>query len=184
MMKSILTVMCIALCLGVVGCEKDSVVEVEDLNSNDIESARDQVSPMNVLENIALAYRTRDSELYEEQLDPSFVVGFFEPQPAIGGGVVRGLTYEQNMTSVVELFADANSLTFEMKYEKPVPSEFSNYPGSEGYYQVNAHEVNLRIDSLRYNNVLAVVGGRAAYVLKNFGTVDRPHWKLVFQETH
>ena len=182
-MKSGLTFICMVLCLGVVGCEKDSVVEVVDLNGDDIESARDPVTAESVIENIALAYRTRDLELYEEQLHPDFVVGFFEPMPAVDGGEVTGLSYDKNLESVAEMFADAHSITCEMTYETPVPSEFQDYPASEGYYQVNVHNFNLRIDSRRYDRVLMVSNGQTVLVLQDFG-VDRPDWKLVFEETH
>lgn len=183
-MKSALTLIIVILCLGVVGCEKDSAVQVVDLNGNDVESARDPVTAESVIENIALAYRTRDLELYEEQLDPSFVIGFPEPFPAVDGGVVTGLSFEQNMESVYEMFTDAYSLDFDMTYETAVPSEFDDYPASEGYYQVNVHNFNLRIDSRRYERVLVVANGQIEFVLKDFGTADRPEWKLVFEATH
>jgi hypothetical protein len=183
-MKSELTLIIVVLCLVVVGCERESVVKVVDLNGDDIESAREPLTPESVIENIALAYRTRDLELYEEQLDPSFVIEFFESMPAVDGGVVMGLSYEKNMESVSEMFADAYSLTFEMTYETAVPSEFDDYPASEGYYQVNVHNFNLRIDSRRYERVLVVANGQTVFVLKDFGTAERADWKLVFEETH
>ena len=183
-MKTTLIIFCLALCLGVPGCQEDPVIQVVDLNGDDVESARDPVTPESVIENMALAYRTRDLELYEEQLHPDFVVGFFEPMPAVHGGEVTGLSYEKNLESVVEMFADAHSITCEMTYETPVPSEFSDYPASEGYYQVNVHNFNLRIDSRRYDSVLVVANGQVVLVLKDFGTADRPDWKLVFEETH
>lgn len=183
-MKTLRTMICLSLCLILVGCEEDPVIQVVDLNGDDVESARDPVTAESVIENIALAYRTRDVELYEDQLHPDFVVGFFEPMQATDGGEVTGLSYEKNLESVVEMFADAHSITCDMTYETPVPSEFSDYPASEGFYQVNVHNFNLRIDSRRYDRELVVANGQTVFVLKDFETAGRPDWKLVFEETH
>ncbi len=178
-MRRSLLIMAAAVSLLLSGCERDPVVV--HLNGADIDTPRDQSSPTNVIENLALAHRLRDIELYKRQLDPSFMVQFSRTIGSDEFGWSNGMSYEDDILSTTSMFNGSTAIEFEMAYEKPVPSEVPSYPASEGYWQIRVHSVNISIRLKNMDNTYVVSHEETMYVLKDCSESRTPEWRAVYQ---
>jgi len=180
-MKSTLVVFIgmIAAAVSLVGCGDDHTVEIVHLSSVDADVPRDQSCPENVVENLAVAYRLQDFELYQRQLDPSFMVKFSSPI-----GDMTGMTYEQDLLSTRQMFEGCSSIEFEMAYEKPVPSTLLEYPPDRGFWQVKIHSLRLRVTRKGSEQTFVVSDNKSIVVLKDVSLTGVPDWRMVMQQLY
>lgn len=170
--------------VAMAACDNDKVVEVVHLRGTDVDGPRAQSSPENVVENLALAHRLLDIDLYKQQLDPSFTVRFSRAASFGEYNFGEEMSYDSDIASTARLFGDARSIEYEMIYERPKPSTVKGYPGSSGYQVVKVHSINIRVALAGHDEGIEVSDDQTIYVLKNCGTADRAEWRVVLQQLY
>jgi hypothetical protein len=174
---TLFTILGVSLMLA---CE--SVEKRTHLSSEELDSPRDRTSPENVIHNIALSHRLQDIDLYKDQLSPRFRVRI--PERLRGGTDYGGeMDYEADVASTSSLFETSQWIQCEMDYERPVPSTLEEFPESDGYWQILAHDVNFLIGTtFEGMDTLAVENDKCLYMLQREAATTPATWRVVFQQ--
>ena len=146
------------------GCSNDAS-RVVHLSSDTIDAPQERSSPENVLENVALAHRLQDIELYKAQLAPTFALSFREVD--LGEqGTRTGLSYDGDILSTTNLFETSEWIRYEMVYETPAPSTQPEFPAADGFREVRVHHINITIKPEFMEGPLVANNEESVYVFE------------------
>jgi hypothetical protein len=128
-----------------------------------------------VLNNIEYAYNKRQTNVYDALLDDAFT--FFYTDAGLGGGgtpVQWGRDVE--VTTTAGLLGAASSIDLDIDWEDGVT--WSVVPaGTESWYITTVfYHYTIKIGDTTY---IPNSGAKAQFTVRNAGTTEEPHWKLV-----
>lgn len=134
------------------------------LSSAELEGPRDRTAPMHVIENLAIAYRDRNLELYSQQLHPNLVVtlgGRFDEARSKQPGSDR----DKEIAGAKHIFGLASAITCTFDCAAPMPSRRAGYPASGGYLEVRVRQLRMEITPADPRFAPMVVKDSTVYVL-------------------
>jgi len=158
--------------LALLGTGKEDDEKMMRVSSGDIDSPRARTSIPAVIENLALAHKTRDSALYREQLHPSYVLLSSNEE-------MEPVTYGEDVAATEKLFHDTKWIEWGAAFEPPVPSTLEDYPADRGYWEVSVHELAIRLEAVDPPGEFSVTEGPITLVFRDFGSERVAEWRLV-----
>jgi len=125
-----------------------------------------------VLNNIEYAYNKRQTNVYDALLDDAFT--FFYTDDSFGTPIQWGRDVESSATA--GLLAGAASITLDLTWEDGV-TWGEQVVGTESWFSTTVfYHFTIKIgDSTYFPNS----GAKAQFTVRNAGTAEKPHWKLV-----
>ena len=123
-----------------------------------------------VLNNIEYAYNHRRGDVYDALLDDSFIFYF-----GSGGTQVQwGRNVESSATA--GLLGDASKIDVDITWEDGV-SWIETPAGTENWFATTVfYHFTIKIGDTTY---IPNAGSKAQFTVRNNGTAEMPHWKLV-----
>ncbi|MFH1279828.1 MAG: hypothetical protein ABIK65_15785 [Candidatus Eisenbacteria bacterium] len=176
-MTRVSTIAMFALLLVAAGCGKRP--EPVRVSSDGIDTPRPGATPIEVMENIALAHASRDIDLYREQFDPRFEIRFPSEQECWNAGSKSD--FEKEMESTGGILGASGWVDYSVSCDPPRPSHVDGYPASAGFQEVMVRDFHVSFWIAGTEDTFTVTDDSALYVFSPDSSAGTGRWKIIFQ---
>lgn len=168
----------IALVLIALSC--GSREEPVSISSEEIDAPREGKTPIEVMENYALAHRTRNIEFYQRLIDPRFDIRM--PPGHVSSDEGTGTEYEREMATTGMMFSSAGWIACRFTADPPRPSSVEGYPASDGFQEVVARDLDFRVWVAGTEDTFSVIDDSVLFVLVPDELKTPPTWRIICQQ--
>lgn len=177
-MKRSCTFVVFALLPFFIGC--GGKPEPVRISSDEIDAPRPGATPIEVMENVALAHAARDLELYREQFDPRFEIRLPFGQESWDEAEESHLEKEIETTGAI--LAASGWVRYAVSLDPPRPSEVEGYPAAEGFREMMARDFDVSIWVAATGDTFTVKDDSALFVFSPEPGDRGERWRIVFQQ--
>jgi hypothetical protein len=170
LMKWLSIVLCAGFILLAVSCGDDGPVDPPYGPIPPV--IRDLTHKTDVLNNIEYAYNKRRPDVYNALLDDNFTFSYTD----VGGGAPVQWGRDVESTTTAALLGDASKIDMDIAWEDGVM--WNEQPtGSEIWFFTTVfYHYTIKIGATTY---IPSSGAKARFTVRNDGTAEKLHWKLV-----
>lgn len=168
----------LALFLLVYGCGEKG--DTQRISSEKIEDPRPGSSPVEVMENLALAYGRRDTELYKNQLDRRFELRLPFGQEEWGADERSG--YEKEIENTGGILEMSDWVRYAASCDEPLPSKADGYPASEGFLTLMIRDIDVAFSIAGTEDTFTVTDDSVLFVFSPDSTTQPLTWRVICQQ--
>jgi hypothetical protein len=171
-MKWLSMILSAGLILFAVSCGDDDPVKPPVGGGAGIQ---DLTQKTDVLNNIEYAYNKRRGDVYDALLDDAFTFFYTEGDYGGGGTPVQWGRADE-MTATAGLLGAASKIDLAIDWEDGVTWSEEAAGTETWYYTTVFYHFTIKIGDTTY---IPNSGSKAQFTVRNAGTTEEPHWKLV-----
>ena len=173
-MKWLSIILCAGLILFAVSCGDDDPVKPPVDCFSCPPALQDLSHKTDVLNNIEYAYNKRRGDVYDALLDDAFT--FFYTEGDIVGGTPVQWGRDVESTATAGLLGAASKIDLAIDWEDGVTWSEEAAGSETWYYTTVFYHFTIKIGDTTY---IPNSGSKAQFTVRNAGTPESEHWKLV-----
>jgi hypothetical protein len=178
-MKWLSIILCAGLILFAVSCD-DHGVDCTSCKCNPAlcphpPAVQDLSHKTDVLNNIEYAYNKRQTNVYDALLDDAFTF-FYTDSDVVGGGTPVQWGRPDELATTSGVLSAASSIDLALDWRDGVTWSEQEAGIETWYFTTVFYHFTIKIGDTTY---IPNAGAKAQFTVRNAGTAEQPHWKLV-----